>query len=318
MLISAAFEDLWKNVFDELPASKINEAALSVEDRIASNDDDQEDVVVDHSSVSSKSRLVEFLDARRRSSKAALKNFQQKILHGNKVTLRQLGIPMDDSMSRYERFMCFKMQNFGNHDKYVGVLAGIDCTSQGYPTTAPINWKSESTFMIQCQRGGNQTTMFGMKHEEVANSIRAVLKNPLDSGLHASCTFSVASQNPWSDSHGTGTIVHTKVPLTKRNETHVFHTPLNSIRIRMCNLLVEGGSATISLESVKLNGKHLTSQQVLTEPPNESECHSHSYRIPTVAVADTFLVTGFTKISGDPGPGVSSSIEISIGHVPAI
>lgn len=313
-----SYLDLWENVFDELPVSKINEAAMRVEERISSTEDD----VVDQPSVHSKSRLADFLEARRKTSKAALKNIQQKILLGtkNKMTLRQLGIPVDESKAQHESMMCFSMQNFGNDDGYTSILAGSDCISQqGDTATATINWKSESTFMIECQRDGNQTTMFGMKHEEVTSTIRAALHGPLEYGLHASCMFSIASRNPWTESHGTGTIVHTRVPLTQGNETHVFHTPLNSINIQMCNLLAESRivPAIVSLESVKLNGKHLTSQRVLTEP-QQSECHRYTYRIPTVAVAEEFLVTGRTKISGDPGPGGSSSIQISIGHLPAI
>ena len=310
--------DLWKNVFDELPRSKINEAAASFEEKFASHDDD-DDVVVDHS-VHSKSRLADFLEARRRTSKTALKNLQQKLLHGstNKMTFRQLGIPLDEGKTRFEAIMCFRMQNFGNDDGYSSLVAGSDCTAQGNPVTASLNWKSESMVTIQCQRNGNQTTMFGMKYEEVSSSIRAALQNPLESGLHASCTFSVASQHPWSQSHGTGAIVHTVVPLTQRNETHVFHTPLNSIRIQMCNLLVGEKVAAVSLESLRLNGKRLTSKQTLTEPHQSEDCHRHTYRIPTVAASEEFLLTFRSLISGDPGPGYSSSIEISIGHVPAI
>lgn len=316
--------DLWKNVFDELPESKINEAAVHVENRIvAASLHDDEDVVIDRTDQHSSSRLADFIEARRRTSKAALKSFQEKLLTGTKkkITMRQLGIPLDDGNARFESTMCFKMQNFGNDDGYKSVLSGSDCTMQGKPDTASLNWKSESTFMIQCHRDGNttQTTMIGMVHEEVS-SIRAALKNS-DGYASASCTFSIATQHPWSESHGSGAIVHSNVPLFRRNATHVFHTPMNAIRVRMCNLMVETRDASVSLESIRLNGKPLTSQQTLTEPQQSDECHGHTFRVPTVAVAEQFLLTGLAKISGDMtefGPGGSSSIEISIGHVPAI
>lgn len=318
--------DLWGNVFDELPVSKINEAANQVEDKVASTSSNDDDVLPgDHTH---SSRLMDFIEATRRTSKAARKNLQQK-LYGTKtkMTLRQLGIPLDEEKALYEGKLCFKMQNFGNNDGYSGVMTGSECTAEGENTaTAYLNWKSESFFTIQCHKGdNNQTTMVGMRHAygDDIPTIRAALGQQSTGFLgdmHALCTLSIASQNPWSEMHGTGALVHSRIPLVQRNGTHDIPVPLNAIHVRMCNI-VSGpntgpNEATISLESMQLNGKLLTSETVLSESQQLEECHGYTYRIPTVAVSESFVLTGHVGISGDGfGPGGSSSIEISIGRV---
>lgn len=117
--------------------------------------------------------------------------------------------------------------------------------------------------------------------------------------------------------------------------------PLNAVKIKLCDLSsawsLESMSGTgekdegpgeegaqdlvpdVSLTSVKLNGKRLTSQELSAE--KGEACKSHTYRVPTVGLSNEGFVLSGEMLLGDGvtlGAGRASGVEISFGSVSLI
>ena len=345
-----SYLDLWKNVFDELPKDVIDEAVSHVEDRVMSSEGSHEGSATSGKQstqlFSSGSRLMDVLEKRRENRRfknskifpagllqqdSSLRDEPGLLFGGagakkgprHHMTLRQLGLPVDESKTVFEGSVCFKLQNFGNHDGYVGILASSDreCSAKLALDSGHMVFKEENFFTIDCSLEGatanRSDSSSGLQQiimkQEDATGIRAALHGP--SEWNSTCTMTVTSQKSHGESHGVGSAIRipvSHVPMDTKSS-------LNAIRITICNVVNQAVShPDVVVQSIKLNGKSLSSQ-TFTVSQHDS-CQSWTFRVPTVSLSDTFVINGDIRLtSSDSGaifsPGERSSVQISLGHV---
>jgi hypothetical protein len=192
-------------------------------------------------------------------------------------------------------------------------------------------WKEESFFTIDCSpisslddqeesRNASSSSMTYMQPDDESSGMAHMraMSHRIKPGL--SCILSIASSTPGSTpSHGSGAIIKTTV---HRDNL----MPLDAIGLRLCNVKSQaqvpaGETLEVALESIKLNGKSLTGEH-LSQPQKhvtEDGCQEHLLRVPTVSLADTFVLTAAlqykkTNRLASFDPGEASSIDVSIGH----
>jgi hypothetical protein len=340
-----SYLDLWKNVFDELPKDAIDEAVSHVEDRVMSSEASQSSGKQNAQLFSSGSHLIDVLEKRRESRRyKGSKLFPTGLLQQDSsfrdesgllfggagvkkgprhhMTLRQLGLPVDDSKTVFEGSACFKLQNFGNNDGYMGILASSDgeCSAKVALDARHMLYQEDNFFTIDCSLAGataNHSDSSSGLHQmmikqEDATGIRAALYGPSE---NSTCTMTVTSQKSHGESHGAGSAIRipvSDVPIATKSA-------LNAIRITMCNVNQAASPPDVAVQSIKLNGKSLSSQTPFTVSQHDS-CQSWTFRVPTVSLSDTFVINGDMRLtSRDSGttfsPGDRSSVEISLGHV---
>lgn len=267
--------------------------------------------------------------------------------------VRQLGIPVENNS--FESKLCFKMQNLGNADKYHGVIVGsptCDELDVAHLThSAMITWKAESTFLIDCSiYSAVQNATDGSMP-----SIRAALtKGSYSDGTllsKASCSLSVVSDIPARmDGEGdsvtaTDSALHSHKPSAAMVKLvdqplpadHAIDVaPLNAVKIKLCDISSawsvestsradveaqgeQGRIPDLSLTSVKLNGKRLTSQELSTG--KGEACKTHTYRVPTIGLSNEgFVLSGAMLLQEGwtLGAGRASGVEISFGSLSLI
>ncbi|KAI8105472.1 hypothetical protein M9434_000057 [Picochlorum sp. BPE23] len=249
------------------------------------------------------------------------------------MKFRQLGIPVPDK-TQFEKVVCFRMQNFGNEDGYYGASSsgpGGSCSMDHASQRAFMAWKEESFFTIDCSpisslddqeesRNASSSSMTYLQPDDESSGMAHMraMSHRIKPGL--SCILSIASSTPGSTpSHGSGAIIKTTV---HRDNL----MPLDAIGLRLCNVKSQaqvpaGETLEVTLESIKLNGKSLTGEH-LSQPQKhvtEDGCQEHLLRVPTVSLADTFVLTAAlqykkTNRFASFDPGEASSIDVSIGH----
>lgn len=247
------------------------------------------------------------------------------------MKFRQLGIPVPDK-TQFEKVVCFRMQNFGNEDGYYGASSsgqGGSCSMDHASQRAFVAWKEESFFAIDCspisslddqeQVLNASSSMTYMQPDDESSGMTHMRAMSHRIKPRLSCILSIASSTPGSTpSHGSGTIIRTTV--------HRDNLPLDAIGLRLCNVKSQaqvpaGETLEVALESIKLNGKSLTGEH-LSQPQKhvtEDGCQEHLLRVPTVSLADTFVLTAAlqykkTNRIASFDPGEASSVDISIGH----
>jgi hypothetical protein len=338
-----AYLDLWKNVFDVLPADTVDQALTSLEDSVTSPSAEKADAS------DTKHALLELLDSKRKERRTASlrkgiasqhgRIFGSGSANGKTPRFRQIGIPVDNA--RFDSKLCFRMQNLGNIDGYNGLVSsspscdGVDGVAVA---ASMMTWKRESSFTIDCTVGVSPSIQNITESSTMQSTIRAALGVGYGDSLqepsfhppasHASCTFAVVSQNENSHKPGAAMLKLEDTPLLSDHAIDV--APLNAVQIRLCNLpsawsvspnpsnepapTNKNTSPEFTLSTVRLNGKRLTTD---TLPARRlPTCTTHLYRVPSVGLSsDGFVLSGSLKIDDavELRAGTSSSVELAFG-----
>lgn len=241
------------------------------------------------------------------------------------MKFRQLGVSVPDK-TQFDKAVCFRMQNFGNQDGYYGASSsGQDgsCSMEHASQRAFVAWKGESFLTIDCgpispvddRERNTSSSMAYMQSDDESTGMAHM--HGISHGTK--CTLSITSHAPGStSSHGSGAILKTEV----HRDTLM---PLDAIGLRLCNVKSQaqdpaGAALEVTLESIKLNGKSLTGEQFSQPQKHGTDgCQEHLLRVPTVSLADTFVLTASlqykkTNKIATFDPGEASSVDVSIGH----
>ena len=223
--------------------------------------------------------------------------------------------------------------------------------------SAMMTWKGESMFTIDCSIASfvnNATDGSSIQSIRAAltksghSSDDVPLSHELSVTSHATCSLFVVSEiieTVDGDAGHVNASLHankpsaavlrlTDVPLPTDHAIDM--VPLNAIKIKLCNLpsawsigseqeytpesadlTDESQQSSLTLPTLKLNGKRVTSKVLSSEAG--STCLTHTYRVPSVGLSgDGFVLSGsmlVNEASTKLGAGRASAVEIQFGSV---
>ena len=278
---------------------------------------------------------------------------------GMGAKVRQLGIPVENASFESKLcFKMQNLGNADKYHGVIAGSPTCDELDTAHSTSSSmITWKAESTFLIDCSitSVSQNATDGSMPSIRAALTKGSYGDGSLQAvSSRASCSLSVVSDTParldsGDDSSGaTDSALHSHRPsaamlklvnLPLPTDHAIDVAPLNAIKIKLCDLSSSAWSVNstdavdtedqgageqgpipdVTLTSVKLNGKRLTSQELFAE--KGEACKTHAYRVPTVGLSNEgFVLSGalLLRERRTLGAGRASGVEISFGSVSLI
>jgi len=254
---------------------------------------------------------------------------------------------------------CNSVGTMGAMTKSLPQTQGLLSTTPSPPpplAAAMIRWNSEAAFSLDCgikspvvdpsgedkDNEDSQGESFYSGVSAMLHAARTKASSELTAALQAKsmeCSLAVsvsggeiAPQSSHSQSSGgSGTVLHSSLTLP------VFTSHrLNAIKIKICNLPVHslggstvttttsppGATPSINLHGLKVNNRHLAIDSLQGHPSDD--CHVALVRVPTRALADEFVVTGYMTLGKGNTVGTNTalynvgemaSVEMQIGSL---
>ena len=226
-------------------------------------------------------------------------------------------IPPSIASSHFVPSSCLRMENFGNGEGYFGAWIGVGpkCDVKNRLSDTGMKWRQDGAFAVDCtmdQSAPIDPNVPDVQSPMVNNTIHysgytrfgGLPKPPLTLFSRTNkCVVSLSSQDPKNPQLSSGAMMTmTSV------EGALSSFKANTLLLRACNRHHLGGrnataASRVMLESLKLNGKPLAIHMLKTPVSGSVEqqhdpCTTVVLRVPTRAVADSFVLTGRLVLTG--------------------